>query len=107
MFPASPVTPAPANAMMALGQGEHMPGPHRSPHAAGAKVAAIHLDEQDLATLRQLDDTRFLAIGRLDCVACDRLARLGLVFREADDYWKITAAGRRLVRGKGASRVNN
>lgn len=84
-----------------------MPAQHRSPHAAGAKASAIHLDEPDLATLRQLDDTSFLAIGRLDCVACDRLARLGLVVREADDYWKITAAGRRVVLGKETNRAKN
>ncbi len=74
---------------------------------AGAKATAVHLDEPDLATLRQLNDTSFLAIGRLDCVACERLARLGLVFREADGYWKITPAGRRVVLGKEANRVNN
>jgi hypothetical protein len=84
-----------------------MPAQHRSPHVAGAKSAAIHLDEQDLATLRQLDDTSFLAIGRLDCAACERLARLGLVFREADDYWKITPSGRRIVLGKEANRAKN
>jgi hypothetical protein len=90
--------------MMAMGQGEHMPGHHRSPHGADHS-AAKHLDELEMATLRQLDDTRFLAMGRLDCAACDRLARLGLVFREADDYWKITPDGRRLVRGKEAGRT--
>jgi hypothetical protein len=93
--------------MMGLGQGEHMPAQHRSPHAARARVAATHLDELDLATLRQLDDTSFLAIGRLDCGVCDRLARLGFTRREADDYWKITPAGRRVVRAKEVSRVNN
>ena len=84
-----------------------MPAQHRSPHAAGAEVAAVHLDELDLATLRQLDDTSFLAIGRLDCAACDRLARLGLVHREADDYWKITPAGRRIALGKDANGVSS
>jgi len=84
-----------------------MPGQHRSPHAAGAKAAAIHLDELDLATLRQLDDTSFLAIGHLDCDVCERLACLGLVVREADDYWKITSAGRRITRNREANRVSN
>lgn len=84
-----------------------MPEQHRSPDMAGARTAALHLDEPDLATLRQLDDTSFLAIGRLDCVACERLARLGLVFREADGYWKITPAGRRVVLGTQTSRANH
>jgi hypothetical protein len=89
-----------ANAMMVPGQGDHMPAQPRSPHAAGEPAAAYHLDDEELATLRQLDDTSFLAIGHLDCEACDRLVRLGLVHREADDFWKITPAGRRMVRGK-------
>ena len=84
-----------------------MPAQHRSPHAARSKVAANHLDEHDLATLRQLDDTSFLAIGHLDGEVCDRLARLGLVLKEADEYWKITPAGRRIARVREASRVSN
>jgi hypothetical protein len=84
-----------------------MPAPHRSPRTPGAKSAGVHLDELDLATLRQLDDTSFLAIGRLDCDVCERLARLGFVVREADDYWKITSAGRRVVLGKEGKRARN
>jgi hypothetical protein len=84
-----------------------MPGHHRSLHAAGEKTAALHLDNEELATLRQLDDTSFLAIGRLDCAVCERLARLGLAHREVDNYWKITPAGRRVVLGKEANRVKN
>lgn len=83
-----------------------MPAQPRSPHAAGERTAALHLAEEELAALRQLDDTSFLAIGHLDCTACDRLARLGLVRCEADGYWKITPAGRRLVRGEGKKRSN-
>ncbi|MGY3230737.1 hypothetical protein ACVWWJ_002221 [Luteibacter sp. HA06] len=83
-----------------------MPAQTRSPHEAGEPAAAFHLDDGELATLRQLDDTSFLAIGHLDCEACGRLARLGLVHREADDYWKITAAGRRLVRIKESRRTH-
>ncbi len=64
-----------------------------------------HLDDEELATLRQLDDTSFLAVGRFDCTACERLARLGLVHREADDYWKITPAGQRLIEGRSGKRV--
>lgn len=84
-----------------------MPAQHRSRHAAGAKVAAIHLDELDLATLRQLDDTSFLAIGRLDCEVCGRLARLGLVLKEVDEYWKITPAGRRVIRAREVIRLRS
>lgn len=77
--------------MMALGQGERM--------NAG-------LDDVDIAALRQLDDTSYLAVGHLDCTACDRLARLGLVRREPDDYWKITPAGRRLIQASQRKRVS-
>ncbi|PTR34298.1 hypothetical protein C8J98_102486 [Luteibacter sp. OK325] len=84
-----------------------MPAQHRSPHLAGARGAAIHLDEHELATLRQLDDTSFLAIGRLDCAVCDRLARLGLVLKDADEYWKITLAGRRVARARETSRLSS
>jgi hypothetical protein len=91
--------------MMALGQGEHMPAHHRSPHGTDQKV--IHgLDDVDMAALRQLDDTRFLAVGHLDGSACERLARVGLVSRQADDYWKITPTGRRLIQARESKRAN-
>ena len=83
-----------------------MPGQHRSPHGTDHKLPADALDELDVATLRQLDDTSFLAIGHLDCAACARLARFGLVAREADEYWKITPAGRRIARAKDLKRAN-
>lgn len=83
-----------------------MPAHHRSPHDAEQTLPADTLDEQDVATLRQLDDTRFLAIGHLDCAACARLARSGLVAREGDEYWRITPAGRRIARSKEGKRAN-
>jgi len=85
-----------------------MPGQHRSPHGTDHKLPADaldELDELDVATLRQLDDTSFLAIGHLDCAACARLVRFGLVAREADEYWKITPAGRRIARAKDLKRA--
>ncbi|APG05811.1 hypothetical protein BJI69_19145 [Luteibacter rhizovicinus DSM 16549] len=93
--------------MMGAGQGERMPGQHRSPHGAEHRSPANTLDEQDVATLRQLDDTRFLAIGHLDCAACARLARLGLVLREADEYWRITPAGRLIARANQGKRASS
>jgi len=83
-----------------------MPGQHRSTHAAEHALPVHALDEHDMATLRQLDDTRFLAVGHLDCAACARLARLGLVLKEGDEYWKITPAGRRIVRSKEGKRAS-
>lgn len=62
------------------------------------------LDDLELATLRQLEDTSFLAVGHFDCTACDRLAQLGLVRREADEFWKITEAGRGVVRATVSKR---
>lgn len=83
-----------------------MPTHHRSPHDAEHKLPAHTLDDQDIATLRQLDDTRFLAVGHLDCEACARLARIGLVAREGDAFWKITPAGRRIARSNEGKRAN-
>jgi len=84
-----------------------MPEQQRSLHDGDHKSPSNSLDELDVATLRQLDDTRFLAIGHLDCAACARLARLGLVRREADEYWKITPAGRRIARANQGTRASS
>jgi len=92
---------------MASGQGERMPEQQRSQRDADHKSPSNSLDELDVATLRQLDDTRFLAVGHLDCAACARLARLGLVRREADEYWKITPAGRRIARANQGARASS
>ncbi|HVI56199.1 MAG TPA: hypothetical protein VM621_14245 [Luteibacter sp.] len=70
-----------------------MQGQYRSSHPL--------LSDDELATLRQLDDTSFLAVGHFDCTACHRLAGLGLVQREADDYWKITPEGRNVAQSRG------
>jgi hypothetical protein len=83
-----------------------MPGQYRSPHGSEHSLPIDALDELDVATLRQLDDTSFLAIGHLDCAACARLARYGLVAREGDEYWKITPAGRRIARARDVKRAN-
>jgi hypothetical protein len=67
-------------------------------------IHAIHeqslfgLEEADRCTLRQLDDTRYLAVGELDDARCQRLGRLGFALGDDDGFWKITPAGRRLIR---------
>lgn len=60
--------------------------------------ALFGLDEADRCTLRQLDDTRYLVVGPLDESRCERLGRLGFATGDAQGYWKITLAGRRLIR---------
>ncbi|QWT22040.1 hypothetical protein KPL74_08540 [Bacillus sp. NP157] len=52
------------------------------------------LPPADLMTLRQLDDTSFLATRSLDRGCCLHLYALALVSEDPDGWWRITALGR-------------